>query len=60
MKIVVSSRMNGEIKYEFEAVLCGVEAAELQLVSNSAVNLPVMLAAGNQVGQAVRPRSVLT
>ena len=52
--------MNGEIKYEFEAVLCGVEAAELQLVSNSAVNLPVMLAAGNQVGQAVRPPSVLT
>ena len=38
----------GEVKKIFLGILCGIEAAELQLKSNDVVNLPVLLTQGNK------------
>eukprot|EP00092_Neocalanus_flemingeri_P040701 GFUD01044313.1.p1 GENE.GFUD01044313.1~~GFUD01044313.1.p1 ORF type:complete len:469 (+),score=164.13 GFUD01044313.1:61-1467(+) len=47
LKVTVHTTMVGEKKLIFTGILCGVEAAELQLKSNNCLNLPVFLAAGN-------------
>ena len=48
IKITVYTSMMGEVKKIFLGILCGIEAAELQLKSNDVVNLPVLLTQGNK------------
>lgn len=48
IKISVYTSMMGEVKKIFLGILCGIEAAELQLKSNDVVNLPVLLTQGNK------------
>ena len=48
IKISVYTSMMGEVKKIFLGILCGIEAAELQLKSNDVVNLPVFLTQGNK------------
>ena len=47
LRITVSTSMFEEVKVIFVGVLCGIEAAELQLKSVDVANLPVLLTAGN-------------
>ena len=47
LRITVSTSMFEEVKVIFVGVLCGIEAAELQLKSGDVANLPVLLTAGN-------------
>eukprot|EP00092_Neocalanus_flemingeri_P040703 GFUD01044315.1.p1 GENE.GFUD01044315.1~~GFUD01044315.1.p1 ORF type:complete len:482 (+),score=159.93 GFUD01044315.1:42-1448(+) len=47
LKVTVHTTMVGEKKLIFTGILCGVEAAELQLTSKNCLSLPVFLAAGN-------------
>ena len=47
LRITVSTSMFEEVKRIFVGVLCGIEAAELQLKSVDVANLPVLLTAGN-------------
>ena len=48
IKITVYTSMMDEEKKIFLGILCGIEAAELQLKSNDVVNLPVFLTQGNK------------
>ena len=48
IKITVYTSMMGEVKKIFLGILCGIEAAELQLKSKDVVNLPVLLTQGNK------------
>ena len=47
LQISVSTYMFDEEKLIFLGVLCGIEAAELQLKSSDVVHLPVFLTMGN-------------
>jgi len=46
LKVTVHTTMMGETKLIFTGILCGVEAAELELKSHGCFSLPVFLAAG--------------
>jgi len=46
LKVTVHTTMMGEMKLIFTGILCGVEAAEVELKSNDCFSLPVFLAAG--------------